>query len=153
MRPQLRWVCIRETPHYAASPVDYGVVSELFGAAWEVREPIGWLPWVLRRDQYRTMLLPENLGYVSVDGTKTAADQLTRAKELLVCRSCLAAGFLHPSTIWIEAVREYVNGLRDLGYFFVDPAQALRQYGAVSAEGHGACARPISVAPSLLPCS
>jgi Uncharacterized protein conserved in bacteria (DUF2334) len=130
LQPQI-W----ETPHYAASPVDYRVVSEFFGAAWEVRQPVGWLPWVLRRDQYRTMLLPENLGYVSVDGTNTVADQLTRAKELLVCRSCVAAGFLHPSTIWIEAVREYVDGLRDLGYAFVDPAQALRQY-AVSGNGH-----------------
>jgi hypothetical protein len=126
---------IWETPHYSASPIDYGVISEFFGAAWEIREPIGWLPWVLRRDQYRTMLLPENLGYVSLDGTKTVADQLVLAKELLVCRSCVAAGFLHPSTIWIEAVREYVNGLRDLGYVFVDPAQALRQHGAVL-EGH-----------------
>jgi len=123
--------------------LDYGVVSEFFGAAWEMRRPIGWLPWVLRRDQYRTMLLPENLGYVSVDGTNTVADQLTRAKELLLCQSCLAAGFLHPSTIWIEAVREYVDGLRALGYAFVDPVQALRQYGGVSGESHGACARPM----------
>jgi hypothetical protein len=51
----------------------------------------------------------------------------------------LAAGFLHPSTIWIEAVREYVDGLRDLGYVFVDPAQALREYGAVS----GGVSRPL----------
>ena len=126
---------IWETPHYSASPIDYGVVSEFFGTAWELRRPTGWLPWVLRRDQYGTMLMPEDLGYVSVDGTKTVADQLTRAREILVCQSCLAAGFLHPSTIWIEAVREYVNGLRDLGYVFVDPAQALRQHGAVPAEG------------------
>ena len=131
-----------ETPHYAASPIDYEVISEFFGAAWEIREPIGWLPWVLRRDQYRTMLLPEDLGYVSLDGTKTVADQLALAKELLVCRNCLAAGFLHPSTIWIEAVREYVDGLRDLGYVFVDPAQAVRQYGAVPGEGHGAWREP-----------
>jgi hypothetical protein len=127
---------IWETPHYSASPIDYGVISEFFGAAWEIREPIGWLPWVLRRDQYRSLLLPENLGYVSLDGTNTVADQLVRAKELLVCQGCLAAGFLHPSTIWIEAVREYVNGLRELGYVFVDPAQAVRQYGTAPVEGH-----------------
>jgi len=125
---------IWETPHYSASPIDYGVVSEFFGAAWERRRPIGWLPWILKRDQYGTLVLPEDLGYVSLDGTKTVADQLRRAKELLVCRSCLAAGFLHPSTIWVKDVREYVNGLRGLGYVFVDPAQALRQYGAVLGE-------------------
>jgi hypothetical protein len=125
LRPQI-W----ETPHYSASPVDYGVVSEFFGAAWELRRPIGWLPWVLKRDQYGAMLLPEDLGYVSLDGTKTVADQLARAKELLVCQTCIAAGFLHPSTVPIEDVREYIKGLRDLGYVFVDLPQALRQYGA-----------------------
>ena len=127
---------IWETPHYSASPIDYAVVSKFFGAAWELRRPVGWLPWVLRRDQFGTMLLPENLGYVSVDGSKTVAEQLARARELLVCQSCLAAGFLHPSTIWIEQVREYVDGLRNLGYAFVDPAQALLEYGAAPAETH-----------------
>jgi hypothetical protein len=119
-----------ETPHYSASPVDYEVVSEYFGTAWELRRPIGWLPWVLKRDQYGTMLLPENLGYESLDGTKTVSDQLEKAKELLVCQSCIAAGFLHPSTVPIEDVRKYVEGLRYLGYSFVDPAQAVQQYAA-----------------------
>jgi Uncharacterized protein conserved in bacteria (DUF2334) len=122
LRPQM-W----ETPHYSASPTDYEVVSQFFGAAWGLRRPIGWLPWVLKRDQYGVMLLPEDLGYVSLDRTKTVADQLTRAKELLVCQSCVAAGFLHPSTVPIEDVREYVRGLQGLGYEFVDPAQTLRQ--------------------------
>lgn len=119
-----------ETPHYSASPVDYTVISEFFGTAWEPRAPVGWLPWVLRRDQYGTMLLPENLGYVSLDGTKTVSDQLERAKELLVCRSCIAAGFLHPSTIPMDDVHKYVEGLRALGYSFVDPAQVVQQYAA-----------------------
>jgi Uncharacterized protein conserved in bacteria (DUF2334) len=123
LRPRL-W----ETPHYSASPLDYKVVSEFFGAAWELRRPVGWLPWALRRDQYGTMLLPEDLGYVSLDGTKTVADQLARARELLACQGCLAAGFLHPSTVRMEDVRDYVAGLRDLGYAFVDPARALQQY-------------------------
>jgi len=119
---------IWETPHYSASPADYKVISEFFEAAWELRRPIGWLPWALKRDQYGTMLLPENLDYVSVDGTKTVADQIARAREILVCKGCLAAGFLHPSTIRIEDVRDYVTGLRDLGYAFVDPARALQQH-------------------------
>ena len=114
-----------ETPHYSASPTDYRVVNEFFSAAWELREPVGWLPWLLRRDEYGAMLLPENLDYVSLDGKKTVADQLARAKELLVCRSCLAAGFLHASTVWIEDVQAYVDGLRNLGYVFIDPAQAV----------------------------
>ena len=114
-----------ETPHYSASPVDYQAVSEFFAASWELRRPIGWLPWALKRDRYGAMLLPENLGYISLDGTKTVADQLERARELLVCQGCLAAGFIHPNTVPTEDVRKYVEGLRDLGYVFVDPAQAV----------------------------
>ncbi|MEJ2009741.1 MAG: DUF2334 domain-containing protein [Acidobacteriota bacterium] len=131
-----------ETPHYSASPVDYKVVSQFFGAAWELRLPIGWLPWVLKRDQYGVMLLPEDLGYVSLDGTKTVADQLRRAKELLVCQSCVAAGFLHPSTVPIKDVREYVRGLQNLGYAFVDPAQALRRYSTLRTRGQISSASP-----------
>jgi len=120
---------IWETPHYSASPLDYRVVSDFFGTAWELRRPLGWLPWVLQRDQYGTLLLPEDLGYVSLDQTKTVHDQLERAKELLVCGSCIASGFLHPNTVDITDVREYVDGLRRLGYAFVDPAEAVRRYG------------------------
>jgi len=126
LRP-LMW----ETPHYSASPLDYGVISEFFGAAWELRLPVGWLPWVLKRDQYGTLLLPEDLGYVSLDHTNTVTDQLAKAKELLVCRSCVAAGFLHPNTVDVSDVRQYVDGLRQLGYAFVDPADALRRYDAL----------------------
>jgi hypothetical protein len=125
LRPRL-W----ETPHYSASPTDYRVVSEFFSSTWELRDPVNWLPWPLRRDEYGALVLPENLGYVSLDGRKTVADQLARARELLVCRSCLAAGYLHPSTVWIEDVQAYVEGLRRLGYVFVDPAQAVMRSGS-----------------------
>jgi Uncharacterized protein conserved in bacteria (DUF2334) len=119
-----------ETPHYSASPVDYEAVSEFFAVAWELRRPLGWLPWVLKRDQYGAMVLPEDLGYISLDGKRTVADQLARARELLVCQSCLAAGFIHPNTVPVEEVRKYVEGLRDLGYVFVDPRQALADRNA-----------------------
>jgi hypothetical protein len=105
-------------------------VSEFFSSTWELRDPVNWLPWPLRRDEYGALVLPENLGYVSLDGRKTVADQLARARELLVCRSCLAAGYLHPSTVWIEDVQAYVEGLRRLGYVFVDPAQAVMRSGS-----------------------
>jgi hypothetical protein len=114
---------IWETPHYSASPEDYGAVSEFFLVAWERRRPVGWSPWVLKRDQYGVLLLPDDLGYVSLDGKMTVADQLARAKELLVCQGCLAAGFIHPNTVSLADVRKYVEGLRDLGYAFVDPGQ------------------------------
>jgi hypothetical protein len=96
-----------------------------------LRQPIGWLPWVLKRDQYGTMVLPEDLGYVSLDHTKTVRDQLAKATELLVCSSCLASGFLHPNTVDVADVRGYVDGMRQLGYAFVDPAEGLRRYDAL----------------------
>lgn len=112
-----------ETPHYSASATDYREVSKYFKAAWEEREPNGWLPWPLQRDEYGIVLLPENLGYVANDGSTTVQNQLGIAKVLLMCRGCVAAGFLHPSTIPLEDFRSYVSGLRALGYQFADPGQ------------------------------
>ena len=121
LRPKM-W----ETPHYSASDVDYTEVSRYLSAAWEQRRPNGWLPWPLQRDVYGATLLPENLGYVAVDGTTTVDDQLAIAKLLLACRGCIAAGFLHPSTVSVATVQRYVNGLRELGYTFTDPAEFLQ---------------------------
>lgn len=117
---------IWETPHYSASPTDYGVVSEFFSTAWELRRPIGWLPWALRRDQYGATILPENLGDISNDRTHTVVDQLARAQEMLACRYCTAVGFIHPATIPVGDVNAYVQGLRTLGYTFADPAQVTK---------------------------
>jgi hypothetical protein len=118
LRP-LMW----ETPHYAASPLDYAVVSRMIPAAWEPRPPVSWLPWPLQRDQYGAVLLPENLGYVSLDGAFTLGAQLTRANALLACRYCVAVGFLHPALVSPSTVDGYVQGLRNLGYAFADPSQ------------------------------
>jgi len=112
-----------ETPHYSASPLDYRTIALVFGTSWELRRPIGWLPWPLQRDQYGSVLLPEDLGYVSLDGTRTVGDQLARARALLACRYCVAAGFLHPALISVGTVRAYVQGLRAMGYVFADPRQ------------------------------
>jgi hypothetical protein len=110
-----------ETPHYSASPADYVAVAQFFRSAWEVRRPVGWLPWPLQRDQYGTVILPENLGYVSLDGVFTVKDQLERARAMLACRYCVAVGFLHPALLNVDVVRAYVEGLRAMGYAFVDP--------------------------------
>ncbi len=111
-----------ETPHYAASQLDYRTVDTLFTASWEQRRPVFWLPWVLQRDEYGALLLPEDLGYISYGGDDTLAQQLQMAADLLLCRQCIAAGFLHPSTVTLSDVRGYVEGLQSLGYVFADPA-------------------------------
>ncbi len=111
-----------ETPHYAASQLDYRTLDGMFTASWEQRRPIFWLPWVLQRDEYGALLLPEDLGYISYGGDDTLAQQLQMANDLRLCRECIAAGFLHPSTVTLSDVRGYVEGLQSLGYVFADPA-------------------------------
>ena len=110
-----------ETPHYSASSADYIAVGEFFNTSWERRRPIGWLPWVLIADQYGERVLPEDIGYVSVDGSATVEQQMARARLLLTCRGCVAAGFLHPATVRLQDVAAYVHGLRALGYTLIDP--------------------------------
>jgi hypothetical protein len=114
---------IWESPHYSASPTDNWIVSAFFPVAWELRRPLGWLPWALKRDLYGIAILPENLGFISNDGKQTVKDQLARANDMIVCRYCTAAGFIHPATIPVTDVVAYVNGLRELGYEFADPAR------------------------------
>jgi len=115
---------IWETPHYSASPADYTVASKFFSIAWELRRPVGWLPWALQRDQYGITILPENLGFIANDHSASVTDQLNAAKDILACRYCIAAGFIHPATIPVQDVVAYVDGLQKLGYVFADPAQA-----------------------------
>lgn len=111
-----------ESPHYAASPLDYRVIRHFFTASWERRRPVAFAPWPLDNDEYHSILLPENLGYISLsDQAMTLPKMLARARALTVCQDCVAAGFLHPATVALADVIDYINGLQALGYRFVDP--------------------------------
>ena len=113
-----------ESPHYAASPLDYGVVATFFATSWERRRPVAFLPWALQSDAYGSVLLPENLGYDSVraaDHRMSLDQQLSRARAFTVCADCVPAGFLHPSTVPLADVIDFVNGIEALGYRFADP--------------------------------
>lgn len=113
-----------ESPHYAASPLDYGVVSHFFATSWERRRPVAFLPWPIDRDPYGSALLPENLGYIAADFTDrvyTVQMQLARARAFTVCADCVPAAFIHPATVELADVVDFVNGLEALGYHFVDP--------------------------------
>jgi hypothetical protein len=113
-----------ESPHYAASPLDYRVIAKFFAMSWERRRPVAFLPWPLQEDEYGSALLPENLGYIAVPGEDpqmTLQMQLARARAFTVCADCVPAGFLHPSTVALADVVDYINGIEALGYRFVDP--------------------------------
>ncbi len=69
-----------ETPHYAASMLDYSVLARHFSTAVEQRELLNnedfgqFFPFVIRRDIYGQQIFPENLGYVeeqTSNGKKT----------------------------------------------------------------------------------
>jgi hypothetical protein len=113
-----------ESPHYSASPLDYRVVASFFAASWERRRPVAFLPWPIDRDQYGSALLPENLGYIAVDRddpTYNLVMQLARARAFVVCADCVPAAFLHPATVELADVIDFINGVESLGYRFVDP--------------------------------
>lgn len=127
------WPVMWESPHYAASPLDYRVVGKFFAMSWERRDPVDFMPWPIQDDEYGSVLLPEDLGYVALQGQgpedvikwETLDMQLARAKDFLVCKDCVPAGFLHPSTVSIDTVAGYVDGLQKLGYHFVDPLRLI----------------------------
>ena len=112
-----------ETPHYSASPLDYRVVRTYFPISWERRAPVAFAPWAVEHDEYGSALLPENLGYIAngSDPQMTLPLMLERAQAFTVCRDCIPAAFLHPTTVQLGVVKQVVEGIEALGYRFVDP--------------------------------
>jgi hypothetical protein len=112
-----------ESPHYAASPLDYGVVGTYFPMSWERRTPVAFAPWAVERDEYGSAVLPENLGYIAnnSDPHMTLPIMLRRARAFTVCQDCVPGLFLHPTTVPVGVVKQVVEGIEALGYRFVDP--------------------------------
>jgi hypothetical protein len=109
-----------ETPHYAASPLAYGVFAGEFSHAIENRDPVTWLPYVAGPDEAGQILIPENIGYISPNAGWTVDAQLERANLLRLVRDAWAVGFYHPGSVSLEELRRLVEGLRGLGYEFAD---------------------------------
>lgn len=109
-----------ETPHYAASPLAYGVFSHYFSHAIENREPASWLPYPAGPDEYGQFLIPETIGYINPAEGETVAHQLARARLLKIVRDAWAVGFYHPANMPLSELKALVNGLRREGYSFVD---------------------------------
>jgi uncharacterized protein YdaL len=119
-----------ETPHYAASKLDYAVFAEHFSTAIEQRlvadrlDQSQYFPYVIRRDMYGETLYPENLGYVPLEGgerQQTAAVEklLGFARANLVVRDGFASAFFHPF-LPLARLEQLVRGLTALGYTFID---------------------------------
>lgn len=132
------------TPHYAASATDYAAFrlqyearlerslyfsGQLTGGQVNGQRFVGqFFPYPVR-DVNGTKVLPENLGNyepeeVNNHPPRLPADIIRAANYNLAVRDGFASFFHHPY-YGVAPLQETVNGIRDLGYTFIDPTTAL----------------------------
>jgi uncharacterized protein YdaL len=120
-----------ETPHYAASALDYGVFAESFpltiqrvlyfdGAGHAAGQ---FFPYVIERDVYGQKIMPENLGNVDPEQwhqypPRLPQDLIRAARKNLVVRDGWASAFFHPY-LDLAYLREVIEGIKALGYSYV----------------------------------
>src|SRR5262249_10302781 len=111
-----------ETPHYAAPLADYRVIADVFSAAVERRQSADRIgtdqlyPYVIRKDRFGQLLLPENLGYVP-EADQRAAPILAAAERTSVVRDATVGFFFHVFCRR-QVLEEIVDGLLDQGFSF-----------------------------------
>jgi uncharacterized protein YdaL len=117
-----------ETPHYAASELDYRTFKRVFRLFYDrtMSAPRGesqqFFPYPLT-DRYGRQIVPEDLGYLTVD-KPNPADVIEHARNLRVVRDGVASFYFHP---FLDAslLDQLVRGVSGLGYRFV----SLREFG------------------------
>ena len=113
-----------ETPHYAASSLDYAALARHFTTAIEQRLALDdprtsfYFPFFVRRDAYGQQIIPENLGYVPL-ASPTVDHLLRAARANLVVRDGFASAFFHPF-VEVALLRQLVRGVKELGYTYLD---------------------------------
>jgi uncharacterized protein YdaL len=129
-------------PHYAASPADYAAINASFAARydrgqyfsplWDGTPPVEpytfeqSTPYLIR-DSYGSLVVPENLGYISdpseaASGPNSKQDVLAGARALLVVRDSVASFFYHPF-LGSPRLVDLVVQLRNMGYTFISPCE------------------------------
>ena len=132
------------TPHYAASIADYTAIKNVFSAALERRiYPAGALsggtldytrligqffPYPVT-DVTGGKVLPENLGNYEPEAynnhpPRFPADIVKAAQYNLAVRDGFASFFYHPY-FPVAPLQQTVQGIKGLGYTFVDPATVI----------------------------
>ena len=113
-----------ETPHYAASQLDYSVINRFFSTAYERRQTMDvsgtdqLLPFFIPGRDGHAQLIPENLGYVPMDDPSPER-VIGYARNNLAVRDGFASFFFHPF-VPLSALKEITNGIQELGYTFAD---------------------------------
>lgn len=110
---------IWETPHYAASDLDYEVFEKIFPIIYDARNGIN-VPFVFRRGN--TIFSPIDLGYVSYP--ESVNEIITKARKIRDCFEDPSVSFFyHPYLFGNEEVgkkslNQIIDSLRDFGYQF-----------------------------------
>ncbi len=116
---------IWETPHYAASQMDYGVINKFFNTAYERRQTVDkhgsdqLLPYMIYNHTAGNKIIPENLGYIPLDDPNPAP-MLQAAEHNLAIRDGVASFFFH-TFVDHNALKTIVPGLKKMGYTFTSP--------------------------------
>jgi len=124
-----------ETPHYAASSIDYKTIAMHFSTVCERRIYMDRydcgqaFPFIIDRDIYGQKVIPEYLGYIplmskndheDIDGERKEAESLLRdARGMLCLRDGVGGFFIHPF-LDISLLKGIVRGLKGMKYEFLD---------------------------------
>lgn len=110
---------IWETPHYAASDLDYRVFEKIFPIIYDARNGIN-VPFIFKRGN--TIFSPIDLGYVSYP--ESINEIITKARKIDDCFEDPSVSFFyHPylfgnEELGIEALEKIIDSLTEIGYQF-----------------------------------
>jgi uncharacterized protein YdaL len=113
-----------ETPHYAASLLDYRVIDRYFSTSYERRQTMDilgtdlLLPFFIPADSSENQIIPENLGYVPADAP-SPEDIISGARRNLAVRDGFASFFFHPF-VKLDALKHAVEQIQAMGYSFAN---------------------------------
>ncbi|MEW5977606.1 MAG: DUF2334 domain-containing protein [Acidobacteriota bacterium] len=111
-----------ETPHYAASYSDQQVFGEFFSHANERRMVLDrqgtqqYFPYLVT-DLTGQQIVPENLGFVSIDNPNPQP-LIEDARRMRVVRDGIPSFFFH-SFVSLDHLKRIVQGIKGAGYQFV----------------------------------
>jgi uncharacterized protein YdaL len=111
-----------ETPHYAASQLDYRWITEYFNSSYDRvlsadRGEAGhYFPYTTA-DRFGRFIIPEALGYIPEEKPDPAA-LVKNGERLKVVRDGVASFFFHPF-LDINYLKSCIDGIEGLGYRFI----------------------------------
>ncbi|MBC9783943.1 polysaccharide deacetylase family protein [Heliobacterium chlorum] len=112
-------------PHYAMGSETYKAMRQqvrLLAGSPQISDQSRQtqkIPYILKKDQYGYLVVPENLGLVDMNLTDPVTPMLEEAQEIALVRECAAGAFFH-SFLEPTSLAKLVDGLKDQGYTFLD---------------------------------